>query len=163
MPFDENDPVNTPRDLDENNPQVVQAMKDAIAYLRSKNVPMNATWGSLQVAGDTGAPPIPLGGGLGDEAGNANALASRNPVTNGGKYKPVTYGSSHIQAISFLDGGGRRHQDDPHLRPVRGPDLAVVEGPDRDVRQEAVGQLPVHPGPDHQPADLQADGHAGPR
>ena len=67
---------------------------------------MNATWGSLQVAGDTGAPPIPLGGGLGDEAGNANALASRNPVTNSGKYKPITYGSSHIQAISFLDGGG---------------------------------------------------------
>jgi acyl-homoserine-lactone acylase len=106
VPFDANDPVNTPRDLDENNPQVIQAMKDAIAYLRSKNVPMNATWGSLQVAGDTGAPPIPLGGGLGDEAGNANALASRNPVTNSDKYKPITYGSSHIQAISFLDNGG---------------------------------------------------------
>jgi acyl-homoserine-lactone acylase len=106
VPFDENDPVDTPRDLDENNPQVIQAMKDAIAFLRSKNIAMDATWGSLQVAGDTGAPPIPLGGGLGDEAGNANALASRNPVTNSGKYKPVTYGSSHIQAISFLDGGG---------------------------------------------------------
>lgn len=106
VPFDEADPVNTPRDLDETNPQVVQAMKDAIAYLRENNVAMNATWGSLQVAGDTGAPPIPLGGGLGDEAGNANALASRNPVQNGDRYKPVTYGSSHIEAISFLDGGG---------------------------------------------------------
>ena len=105
VPFNENDPVNTPRDLNENNPQVIQAMKDAIAFLRSKNVPMNATWGSLQVAGDTGAPPIPLGGGLGDEAGNANVLASRNPVANTDKYKPITYGSSHIQAISFLDGG----------------------------------------------------------
>jgi acyl-homoserine-lactone acylase len=105
VPFDENDPVNTPRDLDENNPQVVQAMKDAIAFLRGKSVPMNATWGSLQVAGDNGAPPIPLGGGLGDQAGNANALASSEPVTNKDRYKPVTYGSSHIQAISFLDGG----------------------------------------------------------
>ncbi len=105
VPFDENDPVNTPRDLDENNPQVVSAMKDAIAYLRDQGVAMDATWGSLQVAGDTGAPPIPLGGGLGNEAGNANALASRNPVDNDGRYKPVTYGSSHIQAISFLDGG----------------------------------------------------------
>ncbi len=105
VPFDENDPVNTPRDLDENNPQVIQAMKDAIASLRDRHVPMNATWGSLQVAGDTGAPAIPLGGGLGDGAGNANALASRNPVTNSDSYKPVTYGSSHIQAISFLDGG----------------------------------------------------------
>jgi acyl-homoserine-lactone acylase len=106
VPFNENDPVNTPRDLNESNPQVIQAMKDAIAYLRSKNIAMNSTWGSLQVAGDTGAPPIALGGGLGDEAGNANALASRNPVANRGKYKPITYGSSHIQAISFLDGGG---------------------------------------------------------
>jgi acyl-homoserine-lactone acylase len=105
VPFDPNDPVNTPRDLNENDPQVIQAMKDAIAALRARHVPMDATWGSLQVAGDTGAPPIPLGGGLGDEAGNANALASRNPVTNSEHYKPVTYGSSHIEAISFLDGG----------------------------------------------------------
>ena len=105
VPFSEADPVNTPRDLDESNPQVVQAMKDAIAHLRSENVPMNATWGSLQVAGDNGAPPIALGGGIGDEAGNANALASRDPVQNDDRYKPVTYGSSHIEAISFLDGG----------------------------------------------------------
>ena len=105
VPFDPADPVNTPRDLNENDPQVIQAMKDAIAALRARHVAMDATWGSLQVAGDTGAPPIPLGGGLGDEAGNANALASRNPVTNTSRYKPITYGSSHIQAISFLDGG----------------------------------------------------------
>ena len=104
--WDERDPIGTPRNLNEVDPQVVQAMKDAIAFLRSKKIAMNATWGSLQVAGDTGAPAIPLGGGLGDETGNANALASRNPVTNSGAYKPVTYGSSHIQAISFLDGGG---------------------------------------------------------
>ena len=106
VPFDENDPVNTPRDLDETNGDVIQAMKDAIAFLRSKNIPMNSTWGSLQVAGDTGAPPIALGGGSGDAAGNANALASYLPVANSGKYKPITYGSSHIQAISFLAGGG---------------------------------------------------------
>ena len=106
VPFDERDPINTPRDLDEKNPQVVQAMKDAIASLRSKGIAMDATWGSLQVAGDDGAPPIALGGGSGDDAGNANALASREPVQNGSRYKPVTYGSSHIEAISFLDGGG---------------------------------------------------------
>ena len=53
-----------------------------------------------------GTPPIPLGGGLGDQAGNANALASKAPTENSGFLKPSTYGSSHIQAISFLDGGG---------------------------------------------------------
>ncbi len=105
VPFDENDPVNTPRDLDETNDGVINAMKEAIASLRSRRIPMNATWGSLQVAGDRGASTIALGGGLGDQAGNANALASRYPVQNKGRYKPVTFGSSHIQAISFLGRG----------------------------------------------------------
>jgi acyl-homoserine-lactone acylase len=106
VPFDPADPVDTPRDLDETNSAVIQAMKDAIASLRAKGIAMDATWGSLQVAGDRGAPAIPLGGGLGDQAGNANALDSRNAHDNLGFLKPVTYGSSHIQAVSFLADGG---------------------------------------------------------
>jgi acyl-homoserine-lactone acylase len=105
VPFDSADPMNTPRDLDTGNNDVITAMKDAIAYLRSKNIPMNATWGQVQVAGDRGAPPIPLGGGLGDQAGNANALATKLPADNSGFLKPISYGSSHIQAISFLPNG----------------------------------------------------------
>ena len=104
-PFDANDPLNTPRDLNSNDPQLIQAMTDAIQSLRDAGVPFNATWGSLQVAGDRGAPPIALGGGTGDAAGNANALASRWPKDNTDHYRPVTYGSSHIQAIAFLSGG----------------------------------------------------------
>jgi acyl-homoserine-lactone acylase len=104
-PFDANDPLNTPRDLNSNDPQLIQAMSDAIQSLRDAGVPFDATWGSLQVAGDRGAPPIALGGGTGDAAGNANALASRWPKQNKGKYRPITYGSSHIQAIAFLSGG----------------------------------------------------------
>jgi len=105
VPFDQDDPVNTPRDLDESNTAVVEAMKGAIDFLRSRGIPMDATWGSVQVAGDRGARPIPLGGGTGDAAGNANALASKPPTANSAFLKPVTYGSSHIQAVSFLDGG----------------------------------------------------------
>lgn len=104
-PFDVNDPLNTPRDLNVVNPLLIQAMSDAISALRDRNIAFDATWGSLQVAGDRGAPAIPLGGGTGDAAGNANALASRWPVRNADHYRPVTYGSSHIQAISFLSGG----------------------------------------------------------
>ncbi len=104
-PFDANDPENTPRDLNTANPLLVKAMSDAIAALRDKKIPFDATWGSLQVAGDRGAPAIPLGGGTGDAAGNANALASRWAAQNRDHYRPVTYGSSHIQAISFLPGG----------------------------------------------------------
>jgi acyl-homoserine-lactone acylase len=105
VPFDPSDPFNTPRDLAETNPDVQAAMKAAVQHLRSEGVPMDARWGSLQVAGDRGAKPFALGGGLGDAAGNANALASRNPVQNADRYKPITYGSSHIQAIAFKDGG----------------------------------------------------------
>jgi acyl-homoserine-lactone acylase len=105
VPFDAGDPFNTPRDLAETNPAVQAAMAAAIATLRSRGIPFDAPWGSLQVAGDRGAPPIALGGGLGDAAGNANALASHDPEQNRSRFKPITYGSSHIQAIAFLDKG----------------------------------------------------------
>jgi acyl-homoserine-lactone acylase len=105
VPFDAADPFNTPRDLNEGDADVQAAMKAAIEYLRSKGIPFDAPWGSLQVAGDRGARPIPLGGGMGDAAGNANALASYKPLENKGRYKPITYGSSHIQAIAFEDRG----------------------------------------------------------
>ena len=104
-PFDATDPLNTPRDLNPANPQVVQAMADAIDAVRDAGVAFDARWGTVQVAGDRGAPPIPLGGGTGDAAGNANALASRWVRDNKDHLRPVTYGSSHIQAVSFLDHG----------------------------------------------------------
>lgn len=103
--FSASDPVDTPRDLRVTQASVVKAMTSAIAYLRSKNVPMDAKWGDLQVAGDDGAPPIGLGGGDGDIPGNANAVQSKSPEQNSNYYKPITYGSSHIQAISFLPDG----------------------------------------------------------
>ena len=105
VPFSASSPLNTPRDLNVSDSRVQQAMAGAIAYLKQRKIPFNATWGSLQVAGDRGAPPIALGGGTGDSAGNANALASRLPKQNKNKFRPITYGSSHIQAISFLPGG----------------------------------------------------------
>lgn len=104
VPFDPDDPLHTPRGL-KTSQQVVDAMAAAIDAVRDERVPFDATWGSVQVAGDRGAPPLPLGGGQGDLAGNANALASRDPVTNTDRNKPITYGSSHIQAVSYLADG----------------------------------------------------------
>ncbi|WP_435745663.1 penicillin acylase family protein [Nocardioides sp. SYSU DS0663] len=105
VPFDPSDPLHTPRGLNDANPLVVQAMADAIAAVRDAGVAFDAPWGTLQVAGDRGAPAIPLGGGDG-EVGNANVLSSRWARDNSGEYKPITYGSSHIQAIAYLPGGG---------------------------------------------------------
>ncbi|WP_240641300.1 penicillin acylase family protein [Nocardioides ferulae] len=105
VPFDAERPLATPRGLDAANPNVVQAMTDAIASLRERDVALDAPWGSLQVPGDRGAEAFPLGGGSGP-AGNANALTSRWTDTEAGWRKEVLAGSSHIQAISFLDRGG---------------------------------------------------------
>jgi acyl-homoserine-lactone acylase len=105
VPFDFHHPLSTPRGLKYRSHAVVKAMSDAIAALHQAKVSLNARWGSLQVAGDRGAPPIPLGGGSGDSAGNANALASHDPRSNQHRYRPVNYGSSHIQAVAFLSGG----------------------------------------------------------
>lgn len=104
VPFDAVDPINTPRGL-RTGPAVVKAMQAAIDSVRAAGVPFDAAWGSLQVAGDRGATPYPLGGGDGDLAGNANALASRRPAANTGAYKAVSYGSSHLQAVAYLADG----------------------------------------------------------
>ncbi len=88
------------------------------------------------MAGDRGAPPIPLGGGLGDAAGNANALASRLPVANSDRFRPITYGSSHIQSIAFISGGRvsartiltYSQDENPRSPLLRRPDPAVLAG-----------------------------------
>lgn len=104
VPFDAEDPFSTPRGL-KTGTAVVKAMQAAIDAVRAAGVPFDATWGSLQVAGDRGAPALPIGGGEGDLAGNANAVASRNPAANTARYKPISYGSSHIQAVAYLADG----------------------------------------------------------
>lgn len=100
VPFDAEDPLNTPRGL-RTTPSTIKAMKDAIAAVEATGLSVHAPWGDFQVAADRGAPPLPLGGGEGDLAGNANALASRSPGQNIDHARPITYGSSHIQAVSF--------------------------------------------------------------
>ena len=110
VPFDPEQPVSTPRNLDEKNTDVVQAMRDAIDYLRANDIPMDAKLGDLQVAGDEGAPLIPIGGGL-HETGNANVVQTTDPATHKGRLYPISYGSSHIQAVAFRDDG-------PHARTI---------------------------------------------
>ena len=138
------EPLNTPRDL--NDPQPAGPPGDGRRHRRpcaSEASPSTPTWGSLQVAGDRGAPPIPLGGGTGDAVGNANALASRWPEDNTDRYR-----ADHLRLLAHpgdLVPGRRRGRrpHDPDLRPVRGPDLAVVGGPDADLRQGQLGALPL--------------------
>ena len=103
-PFDANRPVETPRNLDEGNADVVQAMRDALAFLQQECVAFDAPLGELQVAGDEGAPPIAIGGGEG-LTGNANVVSSRDAAANLDRLYPISYGSSHIQAVAFTKRG----------------------------------------------------------
>ncbi len=115
------------------------------------------------MAGDRGAPPIPLGGGTGDAAGNANALASRNPIQNKRKYRPITYGSSHIQAISFLPGGRTdartiltySQDGEPAVGVLVGSDAVVLAGEVGAVRLDGRTD-PSGPGPDGESDRLAA-------
>ena len=81
VPFSAADPVGTPRDLDEGNDDVVQAMREALAFLQEEGVAFDAPLGDLQVAADDGAPRIAIGGGLG-QTGNANVVDEGDPASN---------------------------------------------------------------------------------
>jgi acyl-homoserine-lactone acylase len=101
IPFDAKDPLNTPRDLAEY--AVVPAMRDALKYLKEKGIPLDAPLGSLQVADKEGA-PIPVDGGSA-ETGNVNVVLEKAPVESSDALYNITYGSSHIQAVTFTDTG----------------------------------------------------------
>lgn len=102
--FDASRPVETPRDLDESNAEVVGAMEEAIAFLEEERIPVDAPLGSLQVAGDDHAPRIAIGGGE-HFTGNANVVTTTEPAANEDAPYPISYGSSHIQAVAFTDDG----------------------------------------------------------
>lgn len=106
VPFSVSDPVNTPRDLNENDLGVRQAMVDAIAFLDEQGIALDAPWGSGQVADKRGK-PIAIPGGP-HELGFMNVVQNKAPFVNPdvGLY-PISYGSSHIQAVSFTDASVR--------------------------------------------------------
>jgi acyl-homoserine-lactone acylase len=102
--FDPERPVETPRDLDEGSDAIVQAMRDAIAFLEEEGIAFDAPLGELQLAADEGAPAIGVGGGLG-QTGNANVIDEGNPAENTDHLYPISRGSSHMQAVAFTDEG----------------------------------------------------------
>ncbi|CAI9418926.1 penicillin acylase family protein [Nocardioides sp. T2.26MG-1] len=97
VPFSAAQPLTTPRTLSTSQP-VVDAMAAAIARVTDRDPDLTATYGELHRSGDRGSAGWPLGGGLGDLSGDANAVSSTlgDPVLD-----PVTRGSSYIQAIAF--------------------------------------------------------------
>ncbi|HEX8084263.1 MAG TPA: penicillin acylase family protein [Solirubrobacteraceae bacterium] len=99
-PFDPEDPVGTPNGLDTSNPQVRQALHDALSDLEAAGVTFDAPLEALQY--ETRGERIPLHGGP-DRMGLFNVIDTLWDPSKG--YTSVNYGATYIQAVQFTDGG----------------------------------------------------------
>jgi acyl-homoserine-lactone acylase len=107
VPFDPDDPIHTPRDLNVGDPAVrSQAMADlagAVERLTDAGIPLDRPWGAVQFDTRADGSIIPIHGGDGG-SGVYNAIAS-GPLIDGVGYTPVVAGSSHIQAVTWGQSG----------------------------------------------------------
>jgi acyl-homoserine-lactone acylase len=105
-PFSASDPVNTPRGLNTDSPQVQASLADAIDLIQLRGHALEARFGTLQKPGAILTdPPIEIFGGEGFEG--AFTIANSGTITTDG-YK-VMYGNSYIQTVTWApDGDGFR-------------------------------------------------------
>ena len=101
-PFDANDPVNTPRGLNVGDPQVKQALVDAVDRLQELDLPLDAPLGTVQYVVRNGQ-QIPIHGGPGG-TGVFNAINNSLSGTPGRGYD-VPHGSSYIQTVTWDENG----------------------------------------------------------
>jgi len=97
-PFSTSDPVNTPRDLNVADPQVRQALVDAVDRLQELSLPVDAPLGEVQYVVRNGV-EIPIHGGPGG-TGVFNAINNSLSGTPGRGYD-VPHGSSYIQTVTW--------------------------------------------------------------
>jgi acyl-homoserine-lactone acylase len=105
VPFNADDPVNTPRDINTQDPLVAAALKEAMAVgqtaLLVAGVALDAKLGDIQFAERNGT-KIPIPGGQG-WAGMFSMIVTRLSSDNG--YSPILHGNSYIQVISWDEDG----------------------------------------------------------
>jgi acyl-homoserine-lactone acylase len=97
--FDPADPVNTPRGLNTSNPQVGQALADAVKDLRDAGIPLNAPLRGYQYE-PRGTEKIPIHGGPGG-LGVFNAISA---PWNGRGFPDVVHGSSFVMVAKPTGG-----------------------------------------------------------
>ncbi|MFT4814242.1 MAG: acyl-homoserine-lactone acylase [Paracoccaceae bacterium] len=106
VPFDLDDPINTPRGLTLENPETLElvagALSTAVGKLNALDIPMDAKWGDVQFAVRNGE-KIGIPGGSG-RAGMFSVITSAlNDEAQG--YSPITHGNSYIQTVTWNDDG----------------------------------------------------------
>jgi acyl-homoserine-lactone acylase len=99
-PFDANDPVNTPRDLNVDDPRVEAALRGAVDDVNGLGKGLAVTLRQVQFE-RRGDERIPIHGGPGDPEGDFNAI--NVPWVPGEGYPDVPHGSSFVMA-AHLDG-----------------------------------------------------------
>ncbi|WP_223651454.1 penicillin acylase family protein [Halopseudomonas nanhaiensis] len=104
VPFDQNDPVNTPRGLVIDS-DTRTALGDAIALFQSRNVALDASLGEIQFVVDAGNNDerIPMHGGIGRE-GVFNVAEGPGP-DDSGNYTPINKGPTYMQTVTFDENG----------------------------------------------------------
>jgi len=98
-PFDIDDPVNTPRDLNTSSSGVRSALADAQRQVEDAGLALDAPLGAIQRSGVNG--DIPIFGGIGTEG--AFTIVSDQGLSSDG-YR-IDYGNSYIQAVTWEAGG----------------------------------------------------------
>ncbi len=99
-PFDANDPVNTPRDLNTEDPRVEAALRGAVSDVEGLGKGLAVTLRQVQFE-KRGDEKIPIHGGPGDPEGDFNAI--NVPWVEGEGYPDVPHGSSFVMA-AHMDG-----------------------------------------------------------
>jgi len=101
VPFDADDPVNTPRGINIQDAAVATALREALATgqnaLSTAHVALDAAWGDIQYAERNGK-KIPIPGGQG-WAGMFSMIVAGLSKEKG--YNPIVHGNSYIQVISW--------------------------------------------------------------
>lgn len=101
-PFSNEDPVNTPRDLNTGALGVGRALGDAVDRIEGLGIALDAPLGELQVSGvnDADGAAIPVPGG--EQFEGAFTIAGSGTLSENGY--PVTFGNSYIHAVTWENG-----------------------------------------------------------
>lgn len=102
--FDPADPVNTPRTLDVDDPKVLAALVEAVAQLKTLNIPVDAPLRQVQNEPRVDG-PVPIHGGPGPEGVfNVITPVALKPELG---WTKIRHGSSWIMVVEFAKDGPR--------------------------------------------------------
>ena len=103
VPFDPNDPMNTPRGLNASNPKVSQALTAAVNDLLGSGIPLDAKYGDYHFVERNGT-KIAIPGGPA-APGQYNMITARGGWQADRGYANISSGSSYIMWLQFTDTG----------------------------------------------------------